>query len=224
MINSNAYVKMLGSIAMSFHNPTLVSVGANDGITADRVIPFCVKNKWKSLLIEPLPHIMKKCKDNVITRLGGRENVFFHQGAVSSRKGEIEIRYLDPTIPLNSCEKSIFMGQATASDTYKMPIRFHEYVRNITVPCATLDEIISSKFNYATVVSIDVEGYEKEVFSGFDIERWKPLAVIWEVKHLNADQRRPIMRRMSKMGYKHVKFGPDCVSARIGLEKLIHGS
>ena len=224
MRKPKAYIQMLGSIGMTYHNPILVSVGANDGITEDRVIPFCVKNGWKSILIEPIPHLMEKCKNNLRSYVANNKNIYFVQSAVGAKNGEIDIAYMDPSLPIDPISRSIEMGKASAVDGYKFNKKFQDYLRKINVPCRTLDDIIESKTDRATVVSIDVEGYEPNVFSGFDVKRWKPVCIIWEVKHLTKDQRRPIMRRLSDLGYNHVEFGPDCISALNGLEKLVNGT
>ena len=221
MKKPKAYMKMLGAIGMTYHNPILVSVGANDGITEDRVIPFCIKNGWKSILIEPMPHLMEKCKLNFRSNLANNNNIFFIQSAVGDKKGEIEITYMDPSLPLNPIDKSIEMGKASAVGGYKFNKKFNTYLRKITVPCHTLDSIIESKTERVTVLSIDVEGYEPHVFAGFDVGKWKPPLIIWEVKHLTKDQKRPIMRRLSNIGYNHIDFGPDCISALYGIEKLL---
>lgn len=224
MRKPKAYIKMLGSIGMTYHNPILVSVGANDGITEDRVIPFCVKNGWKSVLIEPIPHLMEKCKNNLRSYAANNNNIFFVQSAVGDKRGEIEITYMDPSLPIDPISKSVEMGKASAIDGYKFNKKFKEYLRKTNVHCRTLDEIIESKTDRVTLVSIDVEGYEPYVFNGFDVRKWKPVCIIWEVKHLTKDQKRPIMRRLSNLGYKHAEFGPDCISALNGLEKLVHGT
>lgn len=224
MNSMKAYNKMLGAVAMTYHNPVLVSVGANDGITADRVIPFCVRNQWKSILIEPLPHMMSACKKNLQSYARNNRNIYFCQCAASSSSGMIKIRYIDESIPINDIDKRHEMGKASASESYEYSKEEMPYVKNIMVPSRKLDDIISDKVDRVTVLSIDVEGYEPYVFSGFSVEKWKPKIIIWEKKHLSKDERRPIIRRLSKIGYGHKEYGPDFISALEGLEKMIDGS
>lgn len=218
------YYKMLGAVAMNYPNPILVSVGANDGITAERVIPFCVRNQWKSILIEPLPHMMKACKENLRSYIANNKNIYFCQCAASNFNGSITIRYIDESIPVSDFDKKHEMGKASASEGYCYSEKEIPYLKNINVPCKKLDDIILERVDRVTVVSIDVEGYEPYVFSGFNVNKWKPKIIIWENKHLSRDSRRPIMRRLSRIGYKHREHGPDCISALEGLERMVDGS
>jgi len=224
MKSMKAYRRMLGAVGMTYSNPILVSVGVNDGITAERVVPFCLSNRWKSILIEPLPHIIKKCKKNIEKYIKNNNNIYMVQCAASDFKGSISMRYVDDSIPLNDYDKAHRMGMASASEDYSYDEYIKPYIRSIEVPCRRLDDIINEKVDHVTVVSIDVEGYEDRVFAGFDVGRWKPKVIIWEKKHLSKTKKRSIMRRLTALGYRHAEFGPDCISAVDGLEKLIDGA
>lgn len=224
MNNLKSYRKILGAVAMNFNNPVLVSVGANDGVTADRVIPFCLKNGWKSVLIEPMPHMMDICKKNLKYYQSKNGNIYFVQCAASDHEGKINMRYVDPSIPDDKIVKSNELGKSTASEDYEYDEKNSNYVKNMIVKCKKLDDIIKERVDRVSVLSIDVEGYEPKVFAGFDVKRWKPAVIIWEIKHLSKEVRRPIMRKLSSLGYKHANYGPDCISAIMGLEKMIDGS
>jgi FkbM family methyltransferase len=223
MRKAKAYHKMLGVIGMNYHNPVLVSVGANDGVTEDRVIPFCVRNGWKSILIEPMPHLIEKCKLNIRKISASNQNIFYVQSAVGRNNGEIKINYIDPPDDMNPNDRAIQMGKSSACEGYNFGKGYEKYIKDIRVECRKLDDIITDKTDRVSVLSIDVEGYEPEVFAGFSISKWKPAAIIWEVKHLDKNKRRPIMRKLSRLGYRHVFFGPDCISAVNGIERNVDG-
>ncbi|MCC5950736.1 MAG: hypothetical protein JJU45_01440 [Acidimicrobiia bacterium] len=43
---------------------TFVNLGANDGITADPVYPFIRRFGWSGLMVEPLPHMASRLREN----------------------------------------------------------------------------------------------------------------------------------------------------------------
>jgi hypothetical protein len=54
-------------------------------------------------------------------------------------------------------------------------------MKSICVPTMTLDTILAwSGFPRLDFLSVDVEGTEIDVLNGFDLERWKPKAMILE--------------------------------------------
>jgi FkbM family methyltransferase len=221
MKKNKEYQKMLGSVSMTVHNPVMVSVGANDGVHADRVIPFCIRNGWKSILIEPIPHIMQKCKKNWESHSKINRNIYFVQAAASDRSETIEMKFIDPNATISRKHKKDDMGKASASESYEFADYLSEHIRTISVPSMKLDDIISARVDKVNVLSVDVEGFEPKVFAGFNVSKWRPLVIIWETKHLSSSVKRPIMRKLSKLGYKHREYGPDCISALMGLERLV---
>ena len=71
----------------------------------------------------------------------------------------------------------------------------------ITVTTRTLDEILhEANLPKIDFLSMDVEGFEMEVFSGFDLKRWQPSLILLE-DHVH-DLRKH--RHMLKHGYKLV--------------------
>src|SRR5579859_5236379 len=45
-------------------SPFVVQIGANDGITSDPVFDFIKRYRWSGLLVEPLPDIFARLRDN----------------------------------------------------------------------------------------------------------------------------------------------------------------
>jgi hypothetical protein len=71
--------------------------------------------------------------------------------------------------------------------------------RTIDVKVRTLDDVLSEGQATAPIdlMSVDVEGHELEVLSGFDFERWKPRLVLLEDHVSNLDKH----RFMTRAGY-----------------------
>lgn len=135
-----------------------IEAGANDGITQSYTYPL-EKLGWNGVLIEPSKNAIEKCKEN---RSGF--NVFINGALVGSER----IRNV----------RGDFDGDFTSSvNGERSNKEFSTVVR-----AYTLDQILSRVHpNKIDLVSIDVEGYERHVFEGFNLQRWKPTYIVCEV-------------------------------------------
>jgi FkbM family methyltransferase len=73
----------------------------------------------------------------------------------------------------------------------------------VDVPIMTLDAVLADAGAPERIdfLSIDVEGHEIEVLSGFDLRRWQPRLILIEDHVLNLD----LHRRLTGRGYKWVR-------------------
>jgi len=155
-----------------------VEVGAYDGAHLSNTYHF-EQIGWTGVLVEPDPDMAERCRLNrpasrtydcaVVGPRNSGEIVFF-------RVAEAQVY---STTDLNSSHRQRLD---------KMGLKWEE----IRVPARTLDsilaEVAAARIDF---VSIDVEGSELQVLSGFDISRWKPAIVIVET---NARRRDPAVR------------------------------
>lgn len=155
-----------------------VEVGAYDGAHLSNTYHF-EQIGWSGVLIEPDPVMAEQCRRNrprsrtfacaVVGPGDGGEIVFFRvaEGQVYS---------------------TTHLSPSHRERLDKLGFKWQE----IRVPARTLDSILAeaapSRIDF---VSIDVEGGELQVLSGFDIRRWTPAIVIVET---NARRRDPAIR------------------------------
>jgi len=92
----------------------------------------------------------------------------------------------------------------------------------IDVPVRTLDDILEEAAAPAPIdfVSIDVEGHEVEVLSGFDLQRWRPRLILIEDHVTNLAKHRALTRA----GYRLIRrtglngwYVPQPDAPRVGL-------
>ncbi len=196
-----------------------VEVGAYDGSHLSNTYHF-EQIGWTGVLIEPDPVMAAQCRRS---RPASRT---FACAVVGPRDGN-EIVFFRVTAGQVYSTTSLSPAHRQRLDTMGLP---WEEVR---VAARTLDSILAEA-NPVQIdfVSIDVEGGELQVLSGFDVGRWKPAIVIVET---NARRRDPAVRDyFVSRGYAfrhsidvndfYAPLGDNPIAARIvdGLRYLRH--
>lgn len=132
-----------------------VEVGAFDPVLLSQTY-LLEQNGWSGVLVEPLPHLATRLRS-----ARPRSKVFecavsspAHAGTAVMHRGEND---------------SLASLDADAGG------------EQITVQTRTLDQILQEAgLPQIDFLSMDVEGFEMEVFAGFDLRRWQPSLVLLE--------------------------------------------
>jgi FkbM family methyltransferase len=174
-----------------------IEVGAFDGFSFSNT-SCLVSAGWSGHYAEPVPEFAKLCRERYATN----PRVQVHEYAVGARSGTIEITVggalSTPDKALLKEYKTVTWAEGSFTNS-----------RSITVEQVTLTDLLEQKdvtpgFD---VLVVDVEGYEAEVFEGFDLERWRPSMLIVELVDAHPDlesSRRAhagLMRTILRHGY-----------------------
>jgi FkbM family methyltransferase len=144
-----------------------VEVGANDGITGSATYLFEKELDWTGVLVETHAELAERCK------IARPNSCVFAYATVSPGTAHHVRFQLAPGDPQLSSLK-------ISSDQMRcVPRRETVWV---TVPALTLDEIlepsgISSRIDFVT---IDVEGFERDVLAGLSLRAWAPRWILVE--------------------------------------------
>lgn len=136
---------------------------------------------WRGMLVEPLP------QKAAMLRSARPGSVVYGVAATSPGHPDELMLHIAPDDMFSSVEQKI-SGNSSANTQ--------------SVPCATLDELLAREGDPALdYVSIDVEGNELAVLSGFSLERHRPALILLEdqMRHLR------LHRYMTGRGYRLVK-------------------
>lgn len=150
---------------------TVVEVGAFDGYSYSNTWQLA-RIGWRTLLFEPVPAHAELCR----RRYRGLDNVSVHETAVGSSQGTVSMRV--------GGEYST--AHAGTADTYEgLPYASGKLTTTtIHVEQARLDDLLEPLLGQderIDLLVVDVEGYETDVFEGFDLERHRPLMIIVEL-------------------------------------------
>ena len=159
----------------------LVEVGAFDGISYSNSSGLLEKG-WRGVLVEPMPSFAEKCRERYLDN----PNVRVVENAISNKTGNLPLEVAGPLSTLSPDlldeYKNLEWSKASVTNT------------SINVETLTLDNLLEVQEvspNFELLI-VDVEGFETQVFQGFEIERWKPKMIIVELSdfHPNLETHR----------------------------------
>ena len=151
-----------------------VEVGANDP-KKDSQSYHLEEAGWTGILVEPLPDLAAEL------RRQRKAQVF--EVACSSPDQAGQIMRLHVAGAFSSFDPNLAVTGMRADRTIDVTVR-------------TLDDVLSEGNAPAPIdlMSVDVEGHELQVLSGFDFERWKPRLVLLEDHVSSLDKHRFMIR------------------------------
>jgi len=154
-----------------------VEVGAYDGVFVSNTWGLAQKG-WGGVLIEPISSLAQLCRDNY----ADKPKVKVIEAAVGAPGIREVLLYVAGTLTTANSE--------TFTEYSNVDWAVHSLTNNkITVPCFTLNEILNSHRVDAgfDLLVVDVEGYETEVFEGFDLQKFRPRMMIVELADTHPD-------------------------------------
>lgn len=159
-----------------------IEVGAYDGMHLSVSYAFEAVG-WKGVLIEALPEMAAKCQEN---RPGSR----VVQAALSAPG-------TGPTMRFTVAQGQEVLSYLHSDAHHQRLIQTSKVAtREVSVPVTTMNEVLREHTGPIDFASIDVEGAEVNLLSGFDLERFKPRVLLIEDSTLAQDT--PVLRYMSQ--------------------------
>lgn len=173
-------IPTLSSLFYLFFGPKtegfFVEIGAYDGLFVSNTWGLAQKG-WNGILVEPLPRLASTCRRNY-KDFPGIEVI---QLAIASKNGELMLHVAGTLTTANTEVFAEYSQVDWAKDQLS-----GEYVK---VPTVTLDNLLLSRSVQPgfELLVVDVEGFETEVFAGFDLDKWKPKMLIVELADTHPD-------------------------------------
>lgn len=204
-------VKTLGKHTRVF----FVQVGSNDGVKGDPIHDLIISRKsWGGIFIEPIDFLFRQLRQNY----GDADRFVFENIAIGTEKGSKKFYYVSEKakdeleLPywhdqLGSFDKNyitrIFGGEMTP------------YIIEKDVECLPLQEVLDRNgVDAIDLIHIDTEGFDYQVLSQLDLERYKPSVILFE-HHLLTDQEFVKARKFLRWtGYRLLQYGNDTLAIR----------
>lgn len=170
---------------------TCLEVGAFDGYRYSVSYAFDAVG-WRCILIEPLPERHAEC-----VRRRPRAHVEHAALGPAGSTGTVTFTAVKGREMLSHVQHE---GMGTE---HLKTIQRDSTTYEVTVPLTTMDAVLErAGVRTLDFASIDVEGGEMSVLAGFDLERWKPRALLIEDNSLGA--RNEVAGCVEQRGYTEV--------------------
>ena len=184
-----------------------VQVGAQDGVTGDKIYEHVVAESWEGILVEPRGAMFARLKENY----EGRAGLAFVQCAISGRAGSEVLFALDPEdreLPAWAHGLGSFDLEVLLKHEDQLP-GIRERVVTEAVSCRTWGELFSEfPLPKVDLLQIDVEGRDFELLRLFPFRRTRPGLVRYEHKHLSPEDRVAAEALLVGLGYAPL-IGPQ---------------
>ncbi len=162
---------------LDFDRGVFVEAGANDGLSQSNTAYFEESRGWRGLLIEPIPDLAERCRANrprsavencalVPLAQDGQPVAMTYCGLMSVVDGS----WPDP-------------GAERAHLEAGLKVQALERTYQVTVPGHSLSALIDRhRLRRIDLLSLDVEGFERQALDGLDFARHRPRFILVEAR------------------------------------------
>jgi FkbM family methyltransferase len=188
----------------------LVQIGANDGDDFVRSVirRYGRRRDIKAILVEPQPYFCTKLLNNYEKM----HDIKIMNVAVSDSDREATLYYIDygaKDVPgwakgLGSFDRDVVLSH---EDLFT---GLGQSIKTLNVKCVTVPELLSDTPNGTLdVLVIDTEGHDYVILKQFDFTQVRPKLIVFESKHLSADDLARSDAMLCGAGYYVVHSGTD---------------
>jgi FkbM family methyltransferase len=201
----------------------LVQIGANDGDDFVRSVirRYGRRHEIKGILVEPQPYFCTK----LINNYEKMDGIKIKNVAVSDSAREATLYYIDygaKDVPgwakgLGSFDRNVVLSH---EDLFT---GLGQSIKTLNVKCVTVQELLADAPNGTMdVLVIDTEGHDYVILRQFDFTQVRPKLIVFESKHLPADDVARSDAMLGGAGYYVVHSGTDnSIAIRSDLSDLL---
>jgi FkbM family methyltransferase len=190
----------------------VLKIGANDGITNDPIATLLLADsRYRGLLVEPIPMYAAMLGANY----GKCGRFAIEQVAVTASSGTAKIYYVDENALKGIGNGNLDWLRSVASLDRLHVLKhlspdMHSAVKEASVECLAVNELLArNNIQKIDLLHIDCEGFDYVILRQFDFTTLRPRVVLFEQKHLTAQDRQAVRIMMERAGYKVQKMETD---------------
>ncbi len=202
-----------------------VQIGASDGKSWDPLYEFVVANKWRGLLVEPLPDVFDQLKENYKDCPG----LAFEKVAIAEQEGErVMYRVSQGVIREGvlpawcggigslSPERNALGGRRISEEEFRT---IQKHVVKQSVTACTLGGLVErNSVKKIDILVIDAEGYDYRILRQLDFRRYQPSLIQIEYVNLSVAEQAAAVSLLKSQGYR-LRIEADLLAWQPGLLK-----
>jgi FkbM family methyltransferase len=167
-------------------NLFVVEIGSNDGKSGDPIYPLLRRHRsWQALFIEPVPFLFEQ-----LQRTHGQNPRFrYEQVAIADRRQTMPFYYVSQSARREVPYLPAFVEQL--GSFYRANIEKHmsgpldRFIVELSLEAVPLADVLDrQRVDRIDILLIDTEGHDWEILRQFDLQRYSPLVIFFEHKHL----------------------------------------
>jgi FkbM family methyltransferase len=196
-------------------SPFFVKVGANDGLSGDPCGRWFVEHEnWGGMLIEPVPYLFDRLKQNYPS-----DRFVLEQVAIGIQPGEVPFYFVSeeakvrlPNLPAHFDMLGSFRRQHIVEHLDGV---LEPFIVETKLQVETLKAVLRQHhIHRIEFLHIDVEGFDWEVLRSLDFDEAAPSAILIEHRHLTVPDRAQLESRLQQYGYQYYDCGNDFFAER----------
>jgi FkbM family methyltransferase len=209
--------RIVGAFADAYPEAVFVEVGSNDGEQHDHLRPHILAQRWRGVMVEPVPYVFERLRANY----ADVDGVALENAAIADRDGQLPFFHLRDASPEERAGLpdwydgvGSFDRQAILSHAPQMP-DIAERIVELEVPALTFASLLARHgIERPDLVVIDTEGHDWEIIKSIDLSAHGPRLLIFEHFHLSRDDRASARAHLETAGYLVKEEGFDTIALR----------
>lgn len=161
---------------VDFDGGFFVEAGANNGEAQSNTAYFARHRRWRGLLVEPIPELAARC------RVARPESIIENCALVDADcDGNL--------VPMTYCGlMSVVEGGWRNPEAERAHVEVGRQIQSLTtyrveVPGRSLSALLDThRIGHVDLLSLDVEGFERQALEGLDLERHRPRFILVEAR------------------------------------------
>lgn len=177
-----------------------IQVGAHDGIQLDPLRPIILNYHPRGLLIEPLPDVFAKLRENYRSE----PQLLFEMVAIGDAPGRLPFYFVKPGVGLLEFE---VMASFDRNHIKKFRVP-DECIGEVELEVVTFSSILEKHgIRDVTLLQVDTEGFDYRVVKSALEAGLRPKIINYEHIHLSRDDQQKCKRLLYDAGYRFVDLG-----------------
>ena len=201
---------VLEAVSLALPQVRFIQVGANDGEQQDPLHDAIRRFGWSGIMVEPVPFVFERLQRTS----GALPGVILENVAIAADDGEAPFHHLTPAgpggeVPAWADGLGSFSLEVIRSHREAIP-DIEQRIVTTVVPTMTFDRLRATHgVDRLDVLHVDTEGYDLEILRLVDLDRLRPVVVVYEHHHLSPAERAAAHALLEVAGYDLVEYGLD---------------
>lgn len=197
---SEHFVPFFDALDSALPRVTFVQIGANDGVWNDPIEPYLRGEKWRGVLVEPVPYVFARLK----ARYGSRQNFILENCAIAESDGTRTF-YSVREWEGDEASHASAIGSFSLVHVLKHAANVPDFTKRIQltqVPCLTLRTLFAKHhITQLDALVMDAEGYDGAIVQNIPFDIVRPAVIFFEHKHLDSATREQCRTLLTQHDY-----------------------